>query len=79
VVQGHTPDHYLGRVNGLWSAQDAAGDSLGAVGIGAAGKLMSALASIALVGALGLGIGMAMLWGFGSLRRTSLNDPTLQA
>jgi MFS transporter, ENTS family, enterobactin (siderophore) exporter len=30
LVQQHTPDHLLGRINSLWSAQDVAGDSAGA-------------------------------------------------
>ncbi|WP_203192601.1 enterobactin transporter EntS [Xanthobacter dioxanivorans] len=34
IIQDHTPDHFLGRINSLWAAQDVAGDSLGAVGVG---------------------------------------------
>lgn len=73
LVQGHTPDHYLGRVNGLWSAQDAAGDSAGTVGIGLLGKSMSALASVFVLGAAAMGLGLLMLGAFKTLRRAPLH------
>ncbi|MDW1813871.1 MFS transporter, partial [Vibrio sp. Vb2362] len=41
IVQGHTPDHLLGRVSSLWTAQDVTGDSMGAIGLGALGKVMA--------------------------------------
>lgn len=78
MVQGHTPDHYMGRVNALWTAQDASGDSLGTLGIGVLGKFMSSLASIFSLGAVAFVMGLGMLWGFRAMRDAALNDPQLQ-
>lgn len=71
IVQGHTPDHYLGRINGLWTAQDAAGDSLGAMGMGWLAKSVSSLASIAIFGASAMLLGLLMCAGFQGLRIAS--------
>ena len=76
-VQGHTPDHYLGRINGIWTAQDASGDSIGTLGIGVIGKFISSLASIFLFGSIAMGIGLVMLLGFKKLRNSPLNNPDL--
>lgn len=77
LVQGHTPDHYLGRINGLWSAQDAAGDSAGTLGIGVLGKALSALGSIFVLGAGALAIGLLLLACLRTLRDAPMNDPSL--
>lgn len=76
-VQGHTPDHYLGRINGIWTAQDASGDSIGTLSIGALGKFLSPLGSIFAFGAVTMGIGLIMLVSLKSLRNSPLNDPEL--
>lgn len=52
LVQGNTPDHLLGRVNSLWSAQDVSGDSLGALGLGALARVLLPASAVA---AFGLG------------------------
>lgn len=72
LVQGHTPDQYLGRVNALWTAQDASSDSLGAVGIGLMGKLMSSLTSIFALGAIAFGATLVILGIFKSLRHAPM-------
>lgn len=77
LVQGHTPDNYLGRINGLWTAQDASGDSLGTLGIGVLGKFMSSLGSIFVFGATAMGLGLLMLGFFKTLRTAPLNDDAL--
>ncbi len=79
LVQGHTPDHYLGRINGLWTAQDAAGDSVGTIGIGLLGKVMSSLGSVFAFGAAAMGLGLLMLSGFKLLRQAPMNDAQLAA
>lgn len=61
LVQGHTPDRYLGRVNGLWSAQEAAGDAAGTLGVGLLGRLLPASGAIAVTGALTACMGLALL------------------
>lgn len=41
LIQANTPDHLLGRVNSLETAQDVTGDSLGALGLGILGRIIS--------------------------------------
>lgn len=75
LVQGQTPDHLLGRVNSLWSAQDVLGDAVGALGIGALARLLAPLTSVlALGGATAL---LAVLLGAAcsGLRRLVAQSP----
>ena len=74
LVQVNTPDQYLGRVNALWTAQDASGDSLGSVGIGLLGKVMSSLASIFTLGAIAFSATLVILGLFKSLRDARMDD-----
>lgn len=78
LVQGHTPDHYLGRVNGLWTAQEAGGDALGTVGIGLVGKFASALAGVFVFGATAAALGLVMLGLCRRLREAPLHSPELE-
>ena len=34
LIQSLTPDNFLGRINGLWTAQNVVGDALGALLLG---------------------------------------------
>ncbi|NOH31202.1 enterobactin transporter EntS [Vibrio mediterranei] len=77
IVQGYTPDHLLGRVSSLWTAQDVTGDSMGAIGLGALGKVMAPAMSIFSFGLGVTGIGMLMVILFRPLRRAKLFDPAL--
>ncbi|MEJ2766576.1 enterobactin transporter EntS [Photobacterium sp. MCCC 1A19761] len=77
IVQGHTPDHLLGRVSSLWTAQDVTGDSVGALGLGALGKIMAPAMSVLSFGLGATGIGMLMVLAFRPLRRATLFDPAL--
>ncbi|WP_332301855.1 enterobactin transporter EntS [Salinivibrio proteolyticus] len=77
IVQGHTPDHLLGRVSSLWTAQDVTGDSMGAIGLGALGKVMAPAMSIFSFGLGATGAGMLMVILFRPLRRAKLFDPAL--
>ncbi|RBP85774.1 enterobactin transporter EntS [Marinomonas rhizomae] len=77
IVQGHTPDHMLGRIGSFWTAQDVVGDSAGALGIGVIVKVLSPVMGLA---ALGLGCAAATLLlgaGVRSLRNTALIDTNL--
>lgn len=76
-VQGHTPDNYLGRINGIWTAQNASGDSLGTLTIGALGKFISPLSSIFVFGAVAAGSGVLMLSFLKTLRNSPLTNPEL--
>jgi ENTS family enterobactin (siderophore) exporter len=77
IVQGHTPDHMLGRIGSFWTAQDVVGDSAGALGIGVIVKVLSPV-----MGLIALGFGCATVTvllsaGVRSLRSVSLIDTTL--
>ncbi|ABC30523.1 Permease of the major facilitator superfamily [Hahella chejuensis KCTC 2396] len=69
LVQGHTPDRLLGRVNSLWSAQDVVGDGVGAVGLGALAKAVTSVLGVFSFGVAIAAAGTLMSVGFGSLRR----------
>jgi ENTS family enterobactin (siderophore) exporter len=77
IVQGHTPDHMLGRIGSFWTAQDVVGDSAGALAIGVIVKVLSPVLGLA---ALGLGCtatSVAVGAGVRSLRDASLVDVTI--
>jgi hypothetical protein len=40
LIQTHTPDAHLGRVNSLWSAQETAGYAAGSLGAGLTGRAL---------------------------------------
>ncbi|MCX2802549.1 enterobactin transporter EntS [Microbulbifer thermotolerans] len=71
LVQDSTPDHYLGRVNAIWTAQDACGDSVGTLGAGLLGKWLSATGAVFAVGAGSFAAGLLLLLGCRSLRDVS--------
>lgn len=71
LVQGHTPDRLLGRVNSLWNAQDVVGDALGALGIGALARVAAPLLAVFSFGASAALAGIIMSVGFVSLRQLS--------
>ncbi|MFD1802331.1 enterobactin transporter EntS [Mixta tenebrionis] len=58
LIQSHTPDRLLGRVNSLGAAQDVSGDSLGALGLGALGRLLPPSLTALAFGACALGAGV---------------------
>ncbi|MGC1510224.1 enterobactin transporter EntS [Ketobacter sp. MCCC 1A13808] len=69
LVQGHTPDRLLGRVNSLWNAQDVTGDAAGAMGIGVLARLLTPLVAVFSFGVGAAALGVLFSIGFGSLRR----------
>ncbi|MBS0975424.1 MFS transporter, partial [Serratia rubidaea] len=80
LIQNLTPDAFLGRINGLWTAQNVVGDALGALLLGAMGALM--LPAMTSTG-FGFGaalLGVVLLVVMGSLRRVTRSEPeaTLQ-
>lgn len=77
LVQGHTPNHLMGRVSSLWTAQDVSGHSIGSLGLGALGNIMAPGVSILAFGLGALGIGTVMALGFRQLRGAQLSDPQL--
>lgn len=61
LVQQHTPDRLLGRVNALWMAQEVGADSGGALALGGLGKVVSGAAAITFFGATAAVAGLAGL------------------
>ena len=51
LIQTQTPDEMLGRINGLWTAQNVTGDAIGAALLGAMGTLLTPAASASVSGA----------------------------
>jgi ENTS family enterobactin (siderophore) exporter len=41
LIQTQTPEHMLGRINGLWTAQNVTGDAIGAALLGGLGAVMT--------------------------------------
>ena len=76
-VQGHTHDNYLGRINGIWTAQEACGNSIGTVSIGILGKLFSSLSSVFAFGGISMILGLIMLFRFKGLRNSPINHTSL--
>jgi ENTS family enterobactin (siderophore) exporter len=69
LVQGNTPDHLLGRVNSLWSAQDVVGDAAGAMGVGVLARALAPLMAVFTLGVSALAVALLMCAGFATLRR----------
>lgn len=63
LIQSHTPDALLGRVNSLGTAQDVTGDSAGAMALGALGRgfIPSITALLFGAGAIAICLGLALL------------------
>ncbi|MEH6459952.1 enterobactin transporter EntS [Chitinimonas sp. JJ19] len=79
LVQSHTPDHLLGRINSLWNAQDVVGDAAGAVGVGALARVVAPLGAAATLGGIAAGLVVLMGLGFGTLRRLGGQAPIAPA
>lgn len=77
LVQENTPDAFLGRVNGIWTAQDALGDSVGSVGIGLLGRWLTPANGVLALGVGALLLGFVALLGLPVLRQPSI--PTEEA
>jgi ENTS family enterobactin (siderophore) exporter len=71
IVQRHTPDVLLGRVNGLWAAQAVTGDAFGALALGALSRVLPPMSTVLIFSLLALLSSGMMAIGFRSLRRVS--------
>lgn len=69
LVQSHTPDRLLGRVNSLWNAQDVTGEAFGALAMGVFARAVAPLVAVASFGLAAASAGMLMALGFSSLRK----------
>ncbi|OYD81018.1 enterobactin transporter EntS [Azospirillum brasilense] len=78
MVQGHTPDHLLGRVNSLWTAQDVFGDSAGTIGMGLLATLLSPTVGILALGLGALTLAAAVTAAATTMRGAPMSDPALE-
>lgn len=78
MVQGHTPDHLLGRVNSLWTAQDVFGDSAGTIGMGLLATMLSPAVGILALGLGALTLAAAVTATATTMRGAPMSDPALE-
>ena len=78
IVQGHTPDEYLGRINAIWLAQDASADSIATTALGILTRFLPITSSIFCFGVISLTFGLLFLINFQGVRTAGFNDPDLQ-
>lgn len=71
LVQRHTPDQLMGRVNGLWAAQAVTGDAFGALALGMLSRALPLTSTIFVFSLLALLANGAMAIGFRFLCRAS--------
>ncbi|MFB4314135.1 enterobactin transporter EntS [Actinomadura sp. 21ATH] len=69
LIQSHTPDAYLGRVNALWSAQETGGEAVGSLGAGALGRYLAPGAAIVVYGTVSAVLALALALSLTGLRR----------
>ncbi len=76
LIQTQTPDTMLGRVNGLWTAQNVTGDAVGAALLGGMGVALTPVSSASLSGFTLAIVGVVLMLVFTQLRR--FHQPTVQ-
>ncbi|SEG73786.1 MFS transporter, ENTS family, enterobactin (siderophore) exporter [Thermomonospora echinospora] len=72
LIQTHTPDGYLGRVNALWSAQETGGEAVGSLGAGALGRYLSPGDAIVVYGTVSAALSLVLAITLTGLRTATL-------
>ncbi|SEL11769.1 MFS transporter, ENTS family, enterobactin (siderophore) exporter [Kosakonia sacchari] len=75
LLQTQTPEAMLGRINGLWTAQNVTGDAIGAALLGAMGSMMTPASSASISGLVLAAIGLVLVMALGELRRFRQTQP----
>ncbi len=75
LLQTQTPEAMLGRINGLWTAQNVTGDAIGAALLGAMGSMMTPASSASISGLVLAAIGLVLVVALGELRRFRQTQP----
>lgn len=78
LIQSNTPDHLLGRVNSLGTAQDVTGDSIGALGLGVLGRVFTPLMSVLSFGAFAAALGVLVAFSVRTLRQCRPADALVE-
>lgn len=68
LIQIHTPDSHLGRVNALWAAQETGGGAIGSLGAGALGRYLAPGAAIVLFGTVSAVLALVLALTLSGLR-----------
>ena len=79
LLQTQTPEAMLGRINGLWTAQNVTGDAIGAALLGAMGSMMTPAASASISGFVLAIVGVLLVVVLGELRRFRQVQPAAEA
>lgn len=79
LLQTQTPENMLGRMNGLWTAQNVTGDAIGAALLGGLGAMMTPVAAASVSGFGLVIIGLLLLLVLGELRRFRQTPPVSDA
>ena len=69
LIQTQTPEAMLGRINGLWTAQNVTGDAIGAAVLGGLGVVMTPAASASSSGFVLAMVGVMLVLTLRELRR----------
>ena len=69
LIQTQTPENMLGRINGLWTAQNVTGDAIGAALLGGLGAILTPAASASASGWALVIVGVALVGLLRELRR----------
>ena len=69
LIQTQTPENMLGRINGLWTAQNVTGDAIGAALLGGLGAILTPAASASASGWALVIVGVVLVGLLRELRR----------
>ena len=73
LIQSHTPDSHLGRVNALWAAQETGGGAIGSLGAGGLGRYLAPGAAIVVYGTVSAVLALVL-----ALTLTGLRSATIR-
>ncbi|MEJ8324284.1 enterobactin transporter EntS [Kosakonia sacchari] len=79
LLQTQTPEAMLGRINGLWTAQNVTGDAIGAALLGAMASMMTPVSSASISGFVLAIVGVLLVMVLGELRRFRQAQPAAEA
>ncbi|TDC55642.1 enterobactin transporter EntS [Actinomadura sp. KC345] len=72
LIQSHTPDSHLGRVNALWAAQETGGGAIGSLGAGGLGRYLAPGAAIAVYGTVSAVLALVLALTLTGLRTATM-------
>ncbi|MEU6750783.1 enterobactin transporter EntS [Spirillospora sp. NPDC046719] len=72
LIQSHTPDSHLGRVNSLWAAQETGGTAIGSLGAGALGRYLAPGPAIVAYGTVSAVLALVLALTLTTLRTATL-------